>query len=227
MARVVLLAGSGGDLGPALAAQLVKAGWRVIGAGRDPDRLAEALRDLPVQREIVELSDEAQVQALAKRVGPVDAVVHLAGRIDLGPLAETTPSIFEASWRANCYGPYLVARAFTPAMIHRGRGTLVFMGATSSWRGSARTAAFSSGKQALRGLAQSLAKELGPRGIHVAHLVIDGKIAGARTVARFPEVRSEDCLEPGAVASAIMTLLEQGRSAWTFELDLRPDRERW
>ena len=158
---------------------------------------------------------------------PADAAVHLAGRPGLCNMAETTPSTFEASWRANCYAPFLVARTFAPPMITRGQGAMVFFGATSSWRGSARTSAFSSGKQALRGLAQSLAKELGPHGVHVAHLVIDGKIAGARTVARFPEAKLEDCLSPQAVASTVVALLEQPRSAWTFELDLRPDRERW
>lgn len=227
MDRVVLLAGAGGDLGPNLAQALLDAGWRVIGVGRDRTRLSAALAELPVQQEVAELGDEGQLQALSARVGPVDAVVHLAGRLDLGHLAETTPSTFEASWRANCYAPFLVARTFAPPMITRGQGAMVFFGATSSWRGSARTSAFSSGKQALRGLAQSLAKELGPHGVHVAHLVIDGKIAGARTVARFPEAKLEDCLSPQAVASTVVALLEQPRSAWTFELDLRPDRERW
>jgi NAD(P)-dependent dehydrogenase (short-subunit alcohol dehydrogenase family) len=112
-------------------------------------------------------------------------------------------------------------------MLARGRGNMVFVGATSSVRGGGRTHAFASSKHALRGLAHSLAKELGPRGIHVAHLVVDGKVWGERARARFPGVREQDCLQPDAVAGAIGALIAQPRSAWTFEMDLRPFGEKW
>lgn len=120
-----------------------------------------------------------------------------------------------------------MVQALVPQMLQRGRGSMVFVGATASWRGGARTHAFASAKHALRGLSSSLAKELGPRGIHVAHLVIDGKVWGARTQQRFPDVREDQCIDPSAVAATICTLIEQPQSAWTFEMDLRPSVEKW
>ena len=104
---------------------------------------------------------------------------------------------------------------------------MIFVGATASVRGGARSHAFASAKHALRGLCASLAKELGPSGVHVAHLVIDGKIWGARTRERFPAAQEAQCLDPAAVATTVCALIEQARSAWSFELDLRPSLERW
>ena len=147
-------------------------------------------------------------------------LVYNAGRIDLVPLADTTPEAFEASWRTNAFGAFLAARALAPGML--AGGAMVFVGATASVRGGARTHAFASGKHALRGLARALAAELGPRGVHVAHVVVDGKIWGERTRRRFPDAREAECLAPGDVAAAVCALVEQPRSAWTFELDLRP-----
>jgi short-subunit dehydrogenase len=112
-------------------------------------------------------------------------------------------------------------------MAARGRGALIFLGATASLRGGRRTHAFAAGKHALRGLSSSLAKELGPRGVHVAHLVLDGKVWGERTRARFPDVEEAACLQPAAVAAAVLALIDQPRSAWTWEQDLRPSSEVW
>jgi short-subunit dehydrogenase len=112
-------------------------------------------------------------------------------------------------------------------MLARGHGSMIFVGATSSLRGSARTHAFASSKHALRGLAQSLAKELGPRGVHVAHVVVDGRVRGERTRQRFGDVDDAQCIAPEALAQTIVQLIEQPASAWTFELDVRPSVERW
>jgi NAD(P)-dependent dehydrogenase (short-subunit alcohol dehydrogenase family) len=154
-------------------------------------------------------------------------LVYNAGRIDLASLSETTPETFETSFRVNALGAFLAARAAAPGMVARGRGSMVFIGATSSRRGGARTHAFASSKHALRGLSQSLAKELGPRGVHVAHVVIDGRIWGPRTVERFPDATREACIDAADVARAVRFLVDQPRSAWTFELDVRPYGERW
>lgn len=227
MKPVALLAGGGGTLGRSLTAALLNRGWTVIAAGRDRPRLATELAGLDVELREVELTDPKAVAALAEACPSVDAVLHLAGRLDLGVLSETSPEVFESSWRVNTFGPFLVAHTFAPKMVANGGGNLVFFGATASRRGTPRTPAFAAAKHGLRGLAEALAKELGPRNVHVSHLVIDGKIAGDRTRGRFPDVDEARCLRPEAVASTVIGLLEQPPSAWTFELDLRPAEERW
>lgn len=195
-------------------------------AGSSP-RCGPHLAGIDAELAEVDVTSVASVERAFDAVGPVELLVYNAGRIDLARLAETTPEMFEASFRVNAFGAFVCARAAAPAMIERARGSMVFVGATSSLRGSPRTHAFAASKHALRGLAHALAKELGPGGVHVAHLVLDGKIFGPRTLVRFPNATRERCLDADAVAASIATLVEQPRSAWTFEMDLRPDTETW
>jgi NAD(P)-dependent dehydrogenase (short-subunit alcohol dehydrogenase family) len=153
--------------------------------------------------------------------GEPTVVIYNAHRLELRPSAETPPEMFEDVWRTTCFGAYVVASRALPRMLERGSGTVIFTGATASMRGGRRTAAFASSKFALRGLAQSLARELGPRGVHVAHVVLDGLVWSEQTRQRFaPD--EKDCMTPDDVASAFVSLAEQRRSAWTHELDLRP-----
>jgi NAD(P)-dependent dehydrogenase (short-subunit alcohol dehydrogenase family) len=153
--------------------------------------------------------------------GAPSVVLYNAHRLELRSSAETPLDVFEDVWRVNCFGAYVVASRALPRMLERGDGTLIFTGATASTRGGKRTAAFASSKFALRGLAQSLARELGPRGIHVAHVVLDGLVWSSQTRARFsPE--EKNCMAPEDVASVLVSLVVQRRSAWTNELDIRP-----
>lgn len=219
MTRLAVVAGAGGDAGRAICRALRERGFHVAAAARTRARLQAELEG--VAAELVEL-DLGSPGAVARAFGErkAEVLVYNAGRIDLVPLADTTPEAFEASWRTNAFGAFLAARALAPGML--AGGAMVFVGATASVRGGARTHAFASGKHALRGLARALAAELGPRGVHVAHVVVDGKIWGERTRRRFPDAREAECLAPGDVAAAVCALVEQPRSAWTFELDLRP-----
>ena len=226
MTGTALVVGGGGTLGVAICSDLTQAGYRVLATGRSRERLAGELVGTPVEPVEMEL-DASSVERVVRAAGPLDVLIYNAGRIDLASLSETTPQMFEEGFRVNALGAFLVARAAAPAMVERGRGSMVFIGATSSQRGGARTHAFASSKHALRGLSQSLAKELAPQGVHVAHLVIDGRIWGPRTLERFPEAKRENCIDAADVARAIRFVVDQPRSAWTFELDVRPFNERW
>ncbi|HET7765115.1 MAG TPA: SDR family NAD(P)-dependent oxidoreductase [Burkholderiales bacterium] len=219
MTRTAIVAGAGGDAGRSICLALRGLGFHVVAAGRDRARLDAELDGAAAELVQVDLaSPDAVARAFQQR--EADALIYNAGRIDLAKLSETTPEAFEASWRTNAFGAFLAARAVAPAMLARRGGSMVFVGATASVRGGGRTHAFASGKHALRGLARALAAELGPGGIHVAHVIVDGKIWGARTRRRFPDAREADCLAPDDVAAAVCALIEQPRSAWTFELDL-------
>jgi NAD(P)-dependent dehydrogenase (short-subunit alcohol dehydrogenase family) len=137
-----------------------------------------------------------------------------------GGILEISEELFEQAWRTGCFAGFLVGRAAAAAMLGQGSGTIVFSGATGSIRGGAGFAAFASPKFALRALAQSMARELGPKGIHVAHVVLDGMIADE-------ESSSECLLQPDAIAETYYQLHRQARGAWTHELDLRPSSEKF
>ncbi len=226
-----IVAGIGPGLGNALCRQLAGAGYRVAGLARSAVA-GEALRDalgserfLPLS---CDLTDAAQVDAAVTqaedRFGPASVYVHNAARLHMQPFLETDPREFEDLWRTACLGAVHGTQRVLPAMLGAGEGALLFIGATASVKAGAQFAAFASAKFALRGLAQSLARELGPQGIHVAHLVIDGVIWSERARDQF-RMNRDQCLAPQAVAASCLHLLQQERSAWTHELDIRPDRE--
>jgi NAD(P)-dependent dehydrogenase (short-subunit alcohol dehydrogenase family) len=179
---------------------------------------------------VCDVTDTNAVQSVFDRIaaqhGPVQNLIYNAHELFIGPFAETNAETFERIWRVNTLGAFLCAQAAIPQMMLSGGGAVVFSGATASWRGGARFAAFASSKFALRGLAQSLARECGPQNIHVAHVIIDGLIWGpaARDRHKAEEAR---CLNADAVAETIMALIAQPRQAWTQEVDLRPATERF
>lgn len=160
-------------------------------------------------------------------LGDPDVLIYNAGLFAVGGLLELSPADFENAWRVNCFGGFLAAREVAPAMLERGRGTLLFTGATAALRGGARFAGLAVGKFGLRALSQSLAREFGPGGIHVAHVVIDGQIDAPAARARSPERRADSFLAPAAIADVYWQLHAQPRSAWTLEQDLRPSVERF
>jgi NAD(P)-dependent dehydrogenase (short-subunit alcohol dehydrogenase family) len=224
---IALIAGGGGASGAATCRALRDQGYHVVCAGRDVPSLERDVGHDADAFIAIELSSEQAVQRALGSLPAVDVLVYNAGLIHLAPFMDTTAEMFTQSWQNNTLGAFFCARAVVPGMLQRGRGALVFMGATASLRGGARSHAFASAKHALRGLAASLARELGPRGVHVAHLVVDGKVWGERTVRRFPNVSQEQCLAPEAVANAVAMLVAQPATGWSFELDLRPPAERW
>jgi len=225
--RCALIVGVGPGLGAALARRFAQGGLDVAIAARRGSRLSDLAREIGGRAYDCDAADEASVERLFSAVteshGTPDVVVYNAGAFLRKPVVETQADEFERCWRVLCFGGFLVGRAAARAMLPRGRGSILFTGATASLRGGANFANLAVGKFGLRALAQSMARELGPQGIHVAHVIIDGQIADATRPGREPGARGEDALlDPAAIAEAYWQLHVQPRSAWTQELDLRP-----
>jgi NAD(P)-dependent dehydrogenase (short-subunit alcohol dehydrogenase family) len=175
-----------------------------------------------------DISDAKQVAAgfrkVRKSFGPVEILIaHASGPLG-GHLEKTSPDQFERSWRTTVLGAFLCAREAVPDMLERSTGAILFTGATSSVRGRGGAVAFSSAKFAVRGLAQSLAVDLWPKGIHVAHVIIDGVIDPGK-VRKSDKSSKEPFLQPEAIADAYWHLIQQDSSAWSLEIDLRPQKE--
>ena len=182
--------------------------------------------DARVEEEMIALFDQVEAE-----VGPVDVAVFNIGANVNFPITDTTTRVYTKVWEMACLGGFLMGREAAKRMIPRGRGTILFTGATASLRGGAGFSAFSGAKAALRMLAQSMARELGPQGIHVAHVVIDGAIDTDFIRGRHPDfdkAKAQDLiLDPQAIAANYVMLHRQPKSAWTHELDLRPWGEKW
>jgi NAD(P)-dependent dehydrogenase (short-subunit alcohol dehydrogenase family) len=220
--EVAVVVGAGPGLGNALVARFAEAGMHVAAVSRR-GVAGEAHRDL-VRGYSSDATVGEQVRNLFERVadelGPPSLVVFNVGIWDRGGILEISEELFEQAWRTGCFAGFHVGRAAAASMLSRGNGTIIFSGATGSIRGGAGFAAFASPKFALRALAQSMARELGPKGIHVAHVVLDGMIAQE-------DSPSESLLQPAAIAETYYQLHRQTRSAWTHELDLRPSSEKF
>jgi NAD(P)-dependent dehydrogenase (short-subunit alcohol dehydrogenase family) len=164
-------------------------------------------------------------------IGPLEVVVFNIGANVRFPIRETTARVFTKVWEMACFAGFLAGREAAKAMVPRGRGSILFTGATASTRGRDGFAAFASAKAGLRALAQSMARELGPQGIHVAHVVVDGAIDGVFTRENRPDAEAllarDEILKPADIAPNFVMLHRQPRSAWTHELDLRPWKETW
>jgi NAD(P)-dependent dehydrogenase (short-subunit alcohol dehydrogenase family) len=171
-------------------------------------------------------TDPQSVQAAFERVrgeiGDPEVFVYNAGAFQMGGILEIPPDKFDECFKANCAGAFYAARQVLPAMVEAGRGTILLTGATASLRGSARFSALAVGKFGLRALAQSMAREFGPQGIHVAHVIVDGQINTPRVRERFTDREEHTMLSPDAIAETYWRLHSQDRTAWTLELDLRP-----
>ena len=179
---------------------------------------------------VCDVTSEADVARAFDAVGGVpELVVYNAGNAMLGQVLEMSAQYFEEVWRVGCLGGFLVGREAARRMAPAGRGTLLFTGATASLRARPPFVAFASAKAALRALAGGLAREFGPQGVHVAHVIVDGMIEGEMLLSRFPQAKeragADGMLDPDAIADAYFALHAQPRSAWTFELDLRPYKE--
>ncbi|HEX2332898.1 MAG TPA: SDR family NAD(P)-dependent oxidoreductase [Burkholderiales bacterium] len=218
---IALIGGAGEGLGAALGRRFAKGGLEVVLSSR-------------TQGEKADLREEAQVIDLFDRVekrGPVQIAVFNAGANFRSSILDTPAEMFEKIWRLGCYAGFLFGREAARRMMPRGRGTILFTGATASVRGSAQFAAFAAAKGGLRQVAQSMARELGPRNIHVAHVVIDGVIDNRRSRERMADyvksLPADGLLATDAIAELFWQIHVQPRSAWTFEADLRPWAEKF
>lgn len=171
-------------------------------------------------------TDPASVEAAFGRVrdelGDPEVFVYNAGAFQMGGILEIEPEKFDECFRANCAGAFYAAQQVLPAMVEAGSGTILLTGATAAMRGGARFSALAVGKFGLRALGQSMAREFGPQGIHVAHVVIDGQIHTPRVQGMYPDREEHTMLSPDAIAETYWQLHSQDRTAWTLEMDLRP-----
>lgn len=226
--------GASRGVGAAAARRFAREGLHVVVAGRTQAKLDQVVAEIhalggSAQAVVGDASleaDAARFVATAEALGPLELVLHNAGSNRRDAFLDLQVSDFEGLWRSHCLGGFLTGREGARRMVARGRGTVLFTGASGSLRGRALFAAFAAAKAGLRATAQSMARELGPKGIHVAHVVIDGGIEGDRLLTAFPdriaEKGPEGLVSIDAIAETYWQLHQQPRSAWTHELELRP-----
>jgi NAD(P)-dependent dehydrogenase (short-subunit alcohol dehydrogenase family) len=233
MTKVLLVAGAGEGLGKSVAKRFAREGYAVALAARGIEKLNSLAREVGGEPFAADLSNEAQVVALFDAVesglGAVEAVAFVAATRVQGAFTDLTVEDFERVWRQSCLSGFLVAREAARRMLPRKRGSVIFTGASGSTRGRAGFAAFAAAKGALRFMAQSMARELGPQGIHVATVLIDGAIDSERMWRdyreRMEKLGPDGAVHPDAIAETYWQIHNQHRSAWTHEVDLRPWKE--
>jgi NAD(P)-dependent dehydrogenase (short-subunit alcohol dehydrogenase family) len=239
-AKAALVIGAGDATGGAIARRFAREGFTACVTRRNADKLAPLVARIEAEGGKARAfgSDARKEEAMAalvdtieREVGPIEVAAFNIGANVRFPIRETTSRVYFKVWEMACFAGFLMGREVAKAMVPRGRGTILFTGATASVRGSAGYSAFSGAKHALRALAQSMARELAPQGIHVAHVVIDGAIDTEFIRTNFPAraaLKDQDgILNPEAIAEVYWQLHRQPRSAWTHEMDLRPWMETW
>jgi NAD(P)-dependent dehydrogenase (short-subunit alcohol dehydrogenase family) len=219
-----LIVGAGSGLSASLARALAKDGIRVVLAARTTDDLGTLIRETGARAFACDASKRAEVEKLFADIdaagGAPDIVIYNASARARGPLIDLDPAEVERAIAVSAFGGFLVAQQAARRMLPKKHGAILFTGASASIKGYAQSAPFAMGKFALRGLAQSMARELAPQGIHVAHIVIDGGIRSARRAD--PADAPASLLDPDAIAASYLHLIRQPRSAWTWEIELRP-----
>ncbi len=238
--RSVLVIGAGDATGGAIARRFAREGLVACVTRRTFDKLQPLVEQIRAEGGEAhgfasdarkEIDVETLVAHVEREIAPIEVAVFNIGANVRFDVTDTTERVYRKVWEMAALAGFLMGREVAKAMLPRGRGTILFTGATASLRGSAGFAAFAGAKHALRALAQSMARELGPQGIHVAHIVVDGAIDTQFIAENFPEryaLKEQDgILDPEAIAENYWNLHRQTRSAWTHELDLRPWMEKW
>lgn len=241
MSGTVVILGGGpvNGVGGALAERFAREGHHVIFTGRTIEKV-QASADMlaakgasieAMQVDVTSAEDQDALFAKAAESGPIAAVLYNAGNNAIIPFEQLTADLFEDFWRVACFGAFLTAQRAVPLLKKQGEGSLFFTGASGSLRGKPNFAHFASAKGALRNLLQSLAREYGPQGIHVAHFIIDGIIDGDRIREHYPDMVGQMDLEamllPASIADAFWATHLQPRNAWSHEVELRPFKEKW
>jgi NAD(P)-dependent dehydrogenase (short-subunit alcohol dehydrogenase family) len=228
--EVALIVGAGQGLSASLARACAQRGMRVVLAARDPGKLAALAAQTGARTLACDASRPDEVDrlfaALDGEPGALSLALYNASARVRGPFTEIEPARVQQALQVTAYGAFLVAQAAARRMLAAGRGSILFTGASASVKGYPQSAAFAMGKFALRGLAQSMARELGPQGIHVAHFVIDGGIRQPGDP-RAAERGTDGLLDPDAIAQTYLSIHDQPRSAWTWEVELRPWTEKF
>jgi NAD(P)-dependent dehydrogenase (short-subunit alcohol dehydrogenase family) len=230
--KVCVVAGVGPGTGAALSRRFGAGGYRVAMLARDRERLASLEAEIAGSRGYpTDVTDAAAVQDVVARIGaelgPPAVLVHNAVSGHFGEFLDVAPAVLEQTFRTNVLSLMMLGQAVVPGMLAAGGGAIVVTGNTSAWRGAANFAGFAPSKAAQRILAQSMARSLGPRGIHVAYVVIDAVIDVPWTRQAFAARPDEFFAQPSAIAETVYQVAHQDRSAWSFEVDLRPFAEKW
>ena len=232
---IAVVVGVGPGLGTALARRFA-AEYAVAILARQRDYLATVVKEIEGAggRALAVPTDVSQAEQIEtafatvrSELGTPEVLLYNAAMRPFGRLLETKPSTFENTWRVSVFGAFLCAQQAVPYMLAKGKGVILFTGATAGIKPFPTSAAFGPAKFALRGLAQVLARDLGPRGIHVAYINVDGAIDMPAIRQRFPDLKAEDLLKPSAIAETYWHLAHQDRSAWTQDLDVRPFKEKF
>jgi NAD(P)-dependent dehydrogenase (short-subunit alcohol dehydrogenase family) len=222
--KVALIVGAGSGLSASVARSFAGAGMKIALAARSVDDLGPLAADIGAKTFAADATNRDAVKKLyadlAGALGDPYAVVYNASYRTRGPFIELDPVEVEKSIAVSAFGGFLVAQEAARRMLPKGEGAIIFTGASASVKGYPQSAPFAMGKFALRGLAQSMARELGPQGIHIAHVVVDGGIRSARRPASADH--PDAMLDPDAIAASYLHLLQQDRSAWTWEIEVRP-----
>jgi NAD(P)-dependent dehydrogenase (short-subunit alcohol dehydrogenase family) len=233
--KVCVVVGVGEGLGAALARRFAT-GYKVALIARSGaviGKVGDEITDaggvaLPIQSDATVESQIASAdEQINRELGPVEILIFNGGRRPMGRLMETTPEVFEQTWRLHAFGAFLWARQVVPQMPTRGSGTILITGATAGVRPWPTSAAFAPAKFAVRGLGQVMARDLHPQGIHVAYVNVDGGIDMPLLRKLRPDAKADDMLKPSAVADSFWYLAHQDRSAWSHELDVRPFKEKF
>ena len=232
MNKVCVIAGVGPGNGASLSRRFSAEGYTVVMLARNQDYLDSLSRGIPESIPMVcDVREPDAIKAVFSQIhdqaGSVDTLVYNAGSGQWTSIMETSVEGMHSSWTTNTLGLLVCAQQVIPGMSERDEGNIMVIGATASLRGGAQSTAFASAKAAQRSLAQSMARDLGPKGIHVGYLIIDGIIDLERTRTRMPDKADDYFMKPDAIANSVFALTQQDRSAWTFESDLRPFGERW
>jgi NAD(P)-dependent dehydrogenase (short-subunit alcohol dehydrogenase family) len=224
-----LIVGAGSGLSASLARLFISEGMRVALAARDPAKLAALCEETGAHSFACDATQPDQVvelfEAAERRLGTADVVVYNASARSRGPFVDLVPADVAHAMAVSAFAGFLVAQQAVRRMLPKGHGAVLLTGASASVKGYPQSAPFAMGKFALRGMAQSMARELAPSGIHVAHFVIDGAIRNPGRVE--PSDRPDSMLDPDAIAATYLHVLRQPRSAWTWEVELRPWVERF
>lgn len=232
MSKLCVITGVGAGNGASFSRRFTREGYRVVMLARNLTYLETLAKEIPgsVAMECDVRDPDAIRDVFARiheEIGTVDTLIYNAGAGEWASIMDTSLEGMQSSWATNTLGLVACAQQVIPSMTENGEGNIMVIGATASLRGGAQSTAFASAKAAQRSVAQSMAKDLGPKGIHVGYLIIDGIIDIERTRERFPDRADDFFMQPDAIADSVYALTQQDRSAWAFEIDLRPYGEKW
>ena len=232
MSKLCVITGVGAGNGASFSRRFTREGYRVVMLARNLTYLETLAKEIPgsVAMECDVRDPDAIRDVFARiqeEIGTVDTLIYNAGAGEWASIMDTSLEGMQSSWATNTLGLVACAQQVIPSMTENGEGNIMVIGATASLRGGAQSTAFASAKAAQRSVAQSMARDLGPKGIHVGYLIIDGIIDIERTRERFPDRANDFFMQPDAIADSVYALTQQDRSAWAFEIDLRPYGEKW